>query len=99
MSVCYQKFYFEKCPQISIIVLMEVVCHVQSIQNRKLVIFFQYINKKLLQLLFCSIVMQNIQIFYGGTVMFVVICLYICTLLMHFLGIKSVFSYFWFVVR
>ena len=78
---------------------MEVVRHVQSTQNRKLVIFFQYINKKLLQLLFFSIVMQNIRIFYGGTVMFVVIYLYICTLLMHFLGIKSVFSYFWFVVR
>ena len=78
---------------------MEVVRHVQSTQNRKLVIFFQYINKKLLQLLFFSIVMQNIRIFYGGTVMFVVIYLYICTLLMYFLGIKSVFSYFWFIVR
>ena len=52
---------------------MEVVRHVQSTQNRKLVIFFQYIHKKLLQLLFFSIVMQNIQIFYGCTVMFVVI--------------------------
>ena len=40
-----------------------MVRHVQSTQNRKLVIILQY-NKKLLQLLFCSIEMQNIQIFH-----------------------------------
>ena len=39
-------------------------------ENRKLVIFLQYIKKKMLQLLLCSIVMQNIQIFYKGSVMF-----------------------------
>ena len=39
---------------------MEVVRHVQSNQNKKLVIFLEYIKKKLLQLLLCSIVMQNI---------------------------------------
>ena len=59
--------------KLALLFLMEVVRHVQSTQNRKLVIFFQYIHKKLLQLLFFSIVMQNIQIFYGCTVMFVVI--------------------------
>ena len=32
-------------------------------------------NKKELQLLFCPIVMQNIQIFYWGPAMFVVACL------------------------
>ena len=45
--------------------LMEVVIHVQSTQNRKFVIFLQYIKKKVLQLLLRSVVMQNIQIFYG----------------------------------
>ena len=41
--------------------------HVQSIQNRKLVIFvmLQYLKKKVSQLLLCSIVMKNIQMFYG----------------------------------
>ena len=51
--------------------LMDVTRHVQSTQNRKLVIFLQYIKKDS-QLLLCPIVMQNIQIFYGGKVMFVV---------------------------
>ena len=50
---------------------MGVARHVQSTQNRKLVIFCNII-KKLLQLLLCSIVMQNIQIFYRTPVMFVV---------------------------
>ena len=36
---------------------METARHVQSIQNRKLVIFLQYIKKKVLQLLLFSIVM------------------------------------------
>ena len=54
--------------------LMESARHGQSTQNRKLVIFLQYVKKKLLQLLLCFIVMQNIQIFYGGPVMFVVTC-------------------------
>ena len=53
--------------------LMEVVRHVQNTQNKKLVIL-QYIKKKLLQLLLCFIVMQNIQIFYGGPIMFFVAC-------------------------
>ena len=55
--------------------LMEVARHIQSTQNRKFVIFLHYVKKKVLQLLMCSIVMQNIQIFYGGPVMFVVTCL------------------------
>ena len=50
---------------------MEVARYVQSIQNKKLVILLQYDKKKLL--LF-SIVMQNIQIFYVGPVMFVIGC-------------------------
>ena len=45
--------------------------YVQSRQNRNLVIFLQYIKKKVSQLPLCSVVMQNIQIFYGGPVMFV----------------------------
>ena len=37
---------------------------VESTQNKRLVIFLQYIKKKVSQMLFCSIVMENIQIFY-----------------------------------
>ena len=54
--------------------LMEVVRHAQNTQNRKLVKCLQYIKKKVLQLLLCSIAMQNIQILYGVLVMFVVTC-------------------------
>ena len=50
--------------------------HIQSTQNRKLVIFLQYLTKKVSQELLCSIIMQNIQIFYGGPVMFSVTCYY-----------------------
>ena len=46
---------------------MELAKYVQSTKNRKLVIFLQYI-KKVSQLLLCFIVMQNIQLFYGGPV-------------------------------
>ena len=55
----------------------EVARHIQSIQNRKLVKFLQYREKKVSQLLLCSIMMQNIQIFYGGPVMFSVTCYHI----------------------
>ena len=51
---------------------MEVARHVQSTQNMKLVIFLQCIEKNLLQLLLCFIIMQKIDIFYGGPVMFLV---------------------------
>ena len=51
---------------------METAWHGQSIPNRKLAIFFQDIQKKLLQLLLCFIVTPNMQIFYEGLVMFVV---------------------------
>ena len=51
----HQSFY-----KLGLLFLMEVARYVQSTQNRKLVIFLQ----RLLQLLLCSIVMQNIQIFY-----------------------------------
>ena len=47
---------------------MEVTRHSQGTQNSKLVILLQYIKKKVLQLLLCFIVMQNIQIFYEGRV-------------------------------
>ena len=43
---------------------------IQSTQNRKLLIFLQIV----LQLLSCSIVMQNIEIFYRGSAMFIVTC-------------------------
>ena len=53
--------------KLGLLFLMEVARHVQSTQNRKL-------EEKVLPLLSCSIVMQIIQIFYGGPVMFVVTC-------------------------
>ena len=53
--------------------LMEVVRHVQNTQNRNVVIFLQHIRKSVATAL-CSIVMQNIQTFYRGSVMFVVTC-------------------------
>ena len=59
--------------KLGLLFLMEVGRYVQSTKNRKLVLFLQYILN-VLQLLLCSIVMQNIQIFYGGLVMFFVAC-------------------------
>ena len=53
---------------------MEVTIHVQSTQNSKLVIFLQYNKEKVSQLLLCSVGIQNIHIFYGGPVMFLVTC-------------------------
>ena len=60
----HQSFY-----KLRLLLLMEVARYAQSTQNRKLVIFLQ----RVLQLLPCSIVMQNIQIFYGGPAMFIVV--------------------------
>ena len=51
--------------------LMELSRHVQNTQNRKLVMFLQYIRKNVATALY-SIVMHNIQIFCRGPVMFVV---------------------------
>ena len=51
--------------------LMEVTSIVQNTQNRKMVIFLQCIETIVWQLCFFSIVMQNIQIFYGDPVIFV----------------------------
>ena len=62
------EFFF--CMQIKIKV--GIIATDGSIQNKKLIIFLQYIKKKVLQLLLCSIKTQNIQIFYGSPVMFVV---------------------------
>ena len=49
--------------------LMAVARHVQNTQNEKLVIFLQYIRKNVATA-FCSIVMENIQMFYRGPVTF-----------------------------
>ena len=65
----HQSFY-----QLALSFLMEVARHAQSTQNMKLVIFLQYIRKKVSELLLCSILMQNIEIFRGGPVMFVMTC-------------------------
>ena len=56
--------------KLGLLFLMEMARHVQSNQNRKLVIFLQGV----LQLLLCSIVIQNIQIFYRGRATFIVTC-------------------------
>ena len=64
----HQSFY-----KLGLLLLMEVVRYIQSTKNRKLVIFLQYILKAI-HLLLCSIVMQNIRIFYGGPAMFIVTC-------------------------
>ena len=53
--------------------LVEVARRNQNTQNRKMGIFLQYI-KKIVATALCSIVMQNIQIFYMDPVMFVVTC-------------------------
>ena len=61
----HQSFY-----KLGLLFLMELARYVLSTQNRMLVIFLQ----RVLQLLLCSVVMQNIQIFYGGPAMFIVNC-------------------------
>ena len=61
----HQSFY-----KLALLFFMEVTRNVQASQNRKLVIFSQYMP-------FCSIVVQNIQIFHGCPVMSIVTCCYI----------------------
>ena len=60
-----QSFY-----KFGLLFLMEVTRCIQSTQNRKLVIFLE----RVLQLLLCSIAMQNIQVFCEGLAMFIVTC-------------------------
>ena len=67
----HQSFY-----KLPLLFFMEVTGHVQSTQSRKLVILLQYKKKKLVKLLFCPIVMQDIQIFYGVSVMSIATCCY-----------------------
>ena len=57
----------------------------QSTQKRKLVIYLQ----RVLQLLLCSIVMQNTQIFYGCPAMFIVIYLFPCTARLEIFCLKA----------
>ena len=64
----HQSFY-----KLGLLLLMELVRYIQSIKNRKLVIFLQCILK-VIHLLLCFIVMENIRLFYGGPVMFIVTC-------------------------
>ena len=65
----HQSFY-----KLALWFLMEVARHVQINQSRKSGICLQYIKKKVSQLLLCSLMMQNIQMFYGDPNMFVVAC-------------------------
>ena len=57
--------------------LIEVTRNVESTQIWKLVIFSQYLQKNVSQLLLCSIVMVNNQRFSCGPVMFVVTCFHL----------------------
>ena len=54
--------------KLGLLLLMEVARYLQRAENRKLVTFLQ----RVFHLLLCTIVMQNIQIFYGGPAMFIV---------------------------
>ena len=66
----HQNFY-----KLALSFLMEVARNVQSTENMKLLRFLQYVKKKVLQLLLCFVVMQNIRILYGVPVMFIVMFL------------------------
>ena len=68
----HQNFY-----KLVLFFLMEVARDAKSTQNRKLVKFLQYIKKNVLQRLLCSIVMQNIQLLYGVSVMFIATCFWV----------------------
>ena len=63
-------FFLQADKHQSLLFLMEVTRYVQRTRNRKLVIFLQ----RVLQLLLCSLVMQNICIFSGGPAMFIFTC-------------------------
>ena len=66
----------------------------KNAQNRKLVIFLQYIFKNIVATALCSIVMQIIQIFYGDPFMFIVTYFkWFPRLLKYSLYIKSYFCY------
>ena len=61
--------------------LMEVARRVQSTRNWKMVILLQHNKKKVL---LCSLVVQNIHIFFDGPVMFFVTCFFLIFLLAVF---------------
>ena len=63
--------------------LMEVAKFVESTQNRNSVIFLEYAKKKEWQILLYTIVMQNIQIFYG---------VQSCLLLLVFHKVREIFQ-------
>ena len=74
--------------------LVEVARHIQSTQNIKLVIIWQCITQNVSQLVLHSILMQEIEIFYGSPVMFVVPCLLlVLSFLFLFVLFCSFFSY------
>ena len=59
--------------KLALSILMEVPRHTKGSQNRQVVIFLNYVKKKVLHLLLCSMVMQNFQIFREGPVEFLLI--------------------------
>ena len=58
----HQSFY-----KLALLFLMEKARHVQSTQNRKLLIFLQYLKKKVLQLFCVLLWSKSIQIFLRGS--------------------------------
>ena len=62
-----------KTPKLVLIFFMEMARHVQSTQNRKLLIFFQYIKKSVTTALVFYFDAKHSDIFWGS-VMFVATC-------------------------
>ena len=57
--------------KLALLFLMEVASHIQSTQNRKLETFLRYIKQKVSQLFLCSLVIQNMEIFYESSVFWI----------------------------
>ena len=62
-----------KTPKLALLFFMEMARHVQSTQNRKLLIFFQYIKKSVTTALVFYFDAKHSDIFWGS-VMFVATC-------------------------
>ena len=62
-----------KTPKLALLFFMEMARHVQSTQNRKLLIFFQYIRKSVTTALVFYFDAKHSDIFWGS-VMFVATC-------------------------
>ena len=59
-NLCMQKY--QSLYKLALLFLMEVAIHVQSTQNRKLLIFFHYLKKILMKFIFCMQI--NMEVLY-----------------------------------